>query len=283
MDIAIISDSTCDLGFSAEVAYTIDLVPLSVAFGKKVYRDGIDLSIEEFYQRLSKASALPTTSQPSPAAFASVFRRRLDEGKAVLGIFLSSALSGTYQSAALAKDTFSPGEQERIHLIDSRHATGNLALLVLEACRMRDQGSKPEEISEHIHSLIPRVRLYATLDSLKYLRMGGRLSAAAAVTGGLLNIVPIVTVEDGAVEVAAKIRKSRDAFRKWLRAKINTDLPDPKYPVFYLYSNNQAVLTPLQEEFKYLFPADSTYRLPIGSVIGTHAGPGALGIVYVTR
>ena len=283
MNIAIITDSTCDLGPAGEIAYRIDIVPLTVAFGDNTYRDGIDMSGDEFYTRLSKVGVLPVTSQPSPALFEEVFRRRLDEDKVILGILLSGAFSGTYQSAVLARSSFSEAEQQRILLVDSRHATGNLALLVLEACRMRDQGCGAEEIRDHIVSLIPRVRLYAIFESLKYLRMGGRLSAAAAAVGGILNIVPVISIEDGKAEVVARIRKSRTAFRRWLREKINSDLPDLLYPVVYLHSSNPALVAPLQDEFRYLLAPERTYCLSLGSVIGTHAGPGAYGMVYVTR
>jgi fatty acid-binding protein DegV len=113
--------------------------------------------------------------------------------------------------------------------------------------------------------------------------MGGRLSAAAAVTGGLLNIVPIVMLDDGHIEAIAKIRKSTNGFRKFLREKINSDLPDPQYPVIYLHSNNPALTEPIQEEFKYLVSPDNAYRLSICGVVGVHVGPGAIGMAYIAR
>ena len=283
MTIAIVTDSTCDLGQAAEFAYQIDMVPLTVSFGNTVYRDAVDLSGNEFYTLLSKSSTLPTTSQPAPAAFAEVFRRRLDEGKEVIAILLSSVISGTYQSATIARDALSPDEQVLVHLIDSRNATGCLGILVLEAVRMRDAGAGAEEICDHVNSLVPRVRLYAILDTLRYLRMGGRLSAAAAVAGGLLNTVPIVSMREGNIIAAAKIRKSQNAFRKWLRDRFKTEPPDQAYPVLYLHSGNIAVIDQLQEEFQYLLPQDKIFRLFIGSVVGTHAGTGAAGIAYVTK
>jgi len=283
MNIAIVTDSTCDLSPAAEVVYQIDIVPLLVSFSGKVYQDGIDMTNEAFYSALTKASTLPTTSQPAPATFQALFQKRLDEGKTIIGLFISSTLSGTYQTALLAKNGFSDEEQRRIFLIDSRNGSGSLALLVLEACALRDQGCSPEEICKQIDGVIPRVRLYAALDTLRYLRMGGRISAAAAAMGGLLNIVPVITLDDGVISVAVKIRKSKDAFRKWLRDRINNDLPDPRFPVFYLHTGNLPFVAALQEEFKYLFSPEKTFRLSIGAVVGTHAGPGALGMVYVTR
>ena len=283
MKTAIITDSTCDLGPAGEIAYQIDIVPLLVAFGENVYRDSADMTSEEFYRQLSKATSLPKTSQPAPATFKEVFRRRLDEGKDIVGLFISSCLSGTYQAAALARSGFSEEEQNRIFLVDSLLGSGALGLLVLDACAMRDQGISAAEIREKISRLIPRVKLYAIFDTLKYLRLGGRISATAAVAGGILNIVPIITVQGGKIEVVAKIRKSANTFRKWLRETINKELPDAQHPIVYLHSNNLTQITSLQEEFKYLTSPEKTYRLSLGAVIGTHAGPGAYGMVYVTR
>ena len=281
--VAVVTDSTCDLGPGGELAYGMDIVPLTVSFGEELFRDGYDLSSAEFYQRLSKASVLPTTSQPSPAVFGSVFKRRLDEGKEVVGIFISATLSGTYQSAAHAKSLFSASEQERICLIDSKQGTGGLAILALEACALRDQGASAADIERHLSGVIPRVRLYAILDTLKYLRMGGRLSAAAAITGGIINIVPIISLDDGVIVTAAKIRRGRNSFCKWLRERLNAKLPDPAFPATYLHSNDPASIALLQDEFKYLLPPERALRLSLGAVIGTHAGPGALGMVYVTK
>ena len=282
-EIAVVTDSTCDLGPGGEIAYGIDIVPLTVNFGDLSFRDGVDIDTADFYDRLTKVSVLPTTSQPSPAAFQTVFRRRLDEGKEIVGMFISAVLSGTYQAALNAKGYFTDSEQEHIHLIDSKTGSGALAILVLEACELRDKGVKALEIVRQVTALIPRVRLYAVVDTLKYLRMGGRLSDAAAIAGGILSVVPVITVEDGALIAAGKIRKGKSVFNKWLREKLNNKLPDIRYPAIYLHSNDPASVDSLREEFKYLLPPERSFRLSISAVIGTHVGPGAMGLVYVTR
>ena len=283
MNIAIMTDSTCDLDPGAEAQYHIDIVPLLVTFGEKSYQDGVDMSKRVFFSRLAKASMLPFTSQPSPATFQALFRRRLDEGSEVIGIFLSSTLSGTYQSAVTARSLFHEEEQRRIHLVDSRNGTGSMAILVLEACRLRDQGTGIPDILAHIHDLIPRVRLFAIYDTPKYLKMGGRISGAVAAVSGVLNIVPVLTLVSGSITAADKIRKNPNAFRKWLREKLTKDLPDPQYPVFFLHGNNPDLTLPLREEFKYLTIQENTYTLCIGAVIGTHLGPNAYGMTYVTK
>ena len=178
---------------------------------------------------------------------------------------------------------FTNEEQKRITLIDSQHVTGNLGLLILEACRLRDAGVGAAEICSHIENLIPKVRLYALVQSLKYLRLGGRVSGSAAAVGNLLSISPIITTVNGSIVVAGKIRRSNNAFRKWLRDKLLTDMPDPQYPAVYLHSNNPALTQPLKEEFRYLFPPATSLSLPIGAVVGTHAGPGAVGLCYISR
>ncbi len=283
MNIAIITDSTCDLSISAEAAYQIDIVPLMVTFGEKAYRDGVDLTNSEFYLRLAKADILPTTSQPTPAAFQEVFRRRLDEGKDIVGIFISSGLSGTYQSAMIARSSFINEEQNRIHLVDSQQATGSLGILVHQACKMRDQGAGAKEIADSINELVPRTRLYAFFDTLKYLKMGGRLSAAAAAAGGLLNISPVCALVNGKLVPIAKIRKRQNVFHQWLREKLLTDIPDPQYSGAFLHSDAPALAAALQEEFKYLLPPDKTLSISLGAVVGTHTGPNAQGVAYIAK
>jgi len=281
--IRIITDSTCDLGLGGVVAYDIDIVPLIVTFGAKSYRDGIDLTNEEFYELLATSDELPTTSQPSPSVFQEVFQRRLDEGHEIIGIFIAEKLSGTYQSAMTAKDSLPEDLRSRVHLIDSRQVSGGLAILVLEACAMRDRGCGTEEICEALSAIAPRIRLYTALDTLRYLRMGGRLSTAAAIAGGILNVVPVVSLVDGEIKALDKIRKKKKAFSIWLRERLNTTFPDPRYPVVYIHSNNISGIEPIQEEFKYLIVSERLIRVPVGTVVGTHAGPGAVGIVFVVK
>ena len=283
MDVAIVTDSTCELAPGAEARYAIDIVPLLVFFGEEVFRDGVDMPNEEFYSRLAKTKALPTTSQPSPAVFQEFFRRRLDEGKAVVGVFISALLSGTFQSAMTARSMFSAEEQERIHLIDSKHATGNLALIVLEACRMRDLGVDATGIARYLDEIIPRVRLYAMLDTLHYLKMGGRLSATAAAAGSVLNIAPILTMQDGAVTPCAKIHKNHNVFRKWLREKLLGAPPDPQCPVAFLHSNNPALAASLRDDIGSLLPTDNACDLCLGATVGVHVGPNAYGLSYISR
>ncbi|MCL1886150.1 MAG: DegV family protein [Dehalococcoidia bacterium] len=281
MSIAIITDSTCDLDSDAESVYDIDIIPLLVTIDGKTFRDGVDISREEFFAHLSKAKTLlPSTSQPSPAMFQDVFRRRLDEGRHVIGVFFSSALSGTYQSAVMARSLFSAEEQKKITVIDSKQGTGCLGLLVIEACKMRDSGADAATVIKHINALIPRIKLYAVLDTLKYLKMGGRLSGAAVTFSSILHIVPVLTLVNGTITVAAKIRKSPKAFSKWLHTKLSSEMPDPHFPTMLIHGNNVSLATMLKEEFKSLFPR-VTINICLGAVIGTHVGANAYGIAYI--
>ena len=180
--IRIVTDSTSDLSADRAAALGVEVLPLSVHFGEESFQDGVDITKEEFYARLEQAETLPTTAQIPPETFIKTFERLTAQGDQVLGIFLSSAMSGTYQSAMIARDIVG---EERIAVVDSQTVTFALGLLVEAACLLRDQGLSLEELRAQVEALAGRVRLLAVVDTLKYLKMGGRISGAAAVVGGL--------------------------------------------------------------------------------------------------
>ena len=283
MNVVIVTDSTCDLPSKITKDKGIEVIPLTVTFGDKSFRDGIDMNSQAFFARLAKAEILPTTSQPAPSVFQACFRRHLDEGKEVFGIFISSELSGTYQSAVLARSGFTPEEQSRIVLMDSRYVTCALGILVLHAQRLKEQGASATEIATAIAPLTERTRLYAQLDTMKYLRMGGRVSAAVATAGGILNISPVISLVGGKLAAVDKIRKRPQVFFKWLRERMMSDLPDPTYGGIVVHSNDPQFGEALKEQFKYLFPECMLPVINIGAVVGTHVGPGAAGIIYIAK
>jgi len=165
--IQIITDSTCDLSREDQERLGVQVIPLSVEFSGFSYLDGIDLSTEQFYDKLDRCDRLPTTSQVPPETFIDAFRKHLDAGNEVVGIFLSSAISGTYNSACMAKETIG---SDRLHIVDSRSATMSLALLISEAAKRRDAGFSAPEIVEHVTMLTKKVRFIAAVNTLKYLR-----------------------------------------------------------------------------------------------------------------
>ena len=202
--IRIVTDSTCDLLQSEQAQLGVDVLPLTLNFAGHIYKDGIDLTHAQFYEKLAKSSKLPTTSQINPGEFAQYFEKCVAAGDEVVGIFLSGELSGTYQSAMIAANEVSP---DRIFPVDSRCTTFAMGLLVREAVRMRDSGQyRGAEIAKAIALLAKRVRLFAVIDTLKYLKMGGRLDAKTGFVGELLGVKPVIAVTDGKVEVIGKTR-----------------------------------------------------------------------------
>lgn len=275
--IQIITDSTSDLTAEQAAAWGVKVVPLTVHFGEAAYLDGVDLTPGAFYEKLAACEdRLPTTSQINPAEFESVFESALARGDDVLGIFLSSELSGTYQSAVVAKTLL---DSDRIHLVDSRAVTFALALLVKQAVKFRDAGLSAEGIVKELERLIPRLRLLAVVDTLKYLKLGGRISAATALVGGMLGISPIIGLKEGKVESLGKSR-GRKGGMKWIADRVGDSI-DPVPGVAFGHTNSTDALNECTEALAPL-TAHTTVELVsfIGSTVGTHAGPGAAGFAY---
>lgn len=278
MAIRIITDSTSDIPLEQQQALGIDIVSLSVIFDGVKFTDGVDLKKDEFYEMLGKAEHLPTTSQVNPDGFHDLFKRYIDAGDEIIGIFISSKLSGTCQSAEIVKQMLS---SDNIFIVDSKNATFGLALLVYEAIRERDKGLAAQQIYANIMALRDRIKFYAAVDTLKYLKMGGRLSSSAAILGGMLNIKPLVSVIDGEVKSPGKARGQSAAFASILE-RIKQDIPDANYPIVSGHSNAPK----LMDDFHaFIAPAGVTpdYTCEIGCVIGTHAGPGCVGLAYIFK
>lgn len=278
--IEIITDSTSDIAPALAEELGVRVLPLTVHFGEEAFRDGLDISNADFYERLRGAQTLPTTSQINPDAFVSAFREALDRGNQVVGIFVSSELSGTFQSAVIAKEML---DSEDVFVVDSRQVALSLSLLVSEAVRLRDGGKTAAEIAKEMTALREKLRLYAVVDTLKYLKMGGRISAATAVVGGVLGITPIIALKDGKVESAGKSR-GRKAGVQWIREQANGEEPDFSRPLSLGHTDCMEALDAMAEGFSDLAPKfSSVFSCEIGAVVGTHAGPGAAGVAYFVK
>ncbi len=203
MTVRIITDSTADVTPEAARQLNIGVVALKVLFGHEEYRDGIDLNIEEFYAKLTGSGQLPTTSQPSPNDFLTEYEKAKAAGEEILVLTLSSQLSGTCQSAQLAKDYC---EYEPIYIVDSLSATIGTQLLLREAIRLRDAGQSARQIAAQLDQLKSRIVVLAAVDTLEFLVKGGRLSKAAGFAGSLLGIHPMITLEEGKLSVLGKAR-----------------------------------------------------------------------------
>jgi DegV family protein with EDD domain len=281
MGIRIVTDSTCDLSKKLIEENSIDVVPLLVNFGEESFRDGIDISSDEFFKRLKTTEELPVTSQVNPAQFEEVFTRILDGGDEVIGIFISSTLSGTYYSAVIARQSFSEIDQRRIHLFDSRTSTVQLGLIVLEAAKaVREMSDRGKIVSRIIHC-INNSKIILMMDTLLYLSKGGRLSPGQAVVGNLLSVKPILTVTDGEITTIEKVRGRKKGF-KWIADWMkNRGIRPDLQPFALVHGHDQANLQDLKQELEGLYDENLDFELCIGAVIGTHLGPGCVGIAFI--
>ena len=277
--VRIMTDSTCDIPPQRQKELDIEVVPLSVHFGPETYQDGVDLTNREFYAKLRQAETLPTTSQVNPEEFARRFQAHVDRGDEVVGLFIASQLSGTCQSAVIARDMV---EGEGIFVLDSTTVTFGLGLLVEMAARLRDQGLSAREIAEELERLKARQRFYAVVETLKYLKMGGRISGAAAVVGGMLGITPILDIRDGVVQAAGKARGRKAAYQ-WMEKKIAAEPVDTSLPVSFGHADAPQIMAECEAYFQARIPGMEVLESSIGSVVGTHAGPGCAGISYFVK
>lgn len=280
MSIRIITDSASDFDAAVARRRKIDIVPLAVQFGKATFWDGRNLSSEVFYKLLQEGKENPTTSQPTPAAFLQLFQEAKNAGDQVVAILLSSALSGTLQSAMIAKELC---DYEPICIVDSRSATAGIQILVNYACKLRDSGLPAGDIAREVESLRDRVRIFAVIDTLEYLRRGGRLSALQAGLGTVTKLKPVVTVRDGAVSIAGKSFGTAAAVKQLLRL-LSEHPVDDLFPSYFLYTDDkerEELLLPKLQELGQL--PQRLHYARVGPTIGAHIGPGALGLAYVER
>ncbi len=274
MGVRIVTDSACDLPEDLVEELGIEIVPLTIRFGSEELVDRKELGTGEFWRRLARSTVLPETSAPSAGAFEAAFRRLHDDGAdGIVCINLSSKLSATMQSAQVAANAVS--SDCRVEVIDSLHVSMALGSLCITAARMADAGESLDAITAEVYDRRNRTRLYGTLDTLEYLRKGGRIGAARALLGSMLSIKPVVEVADGVVAEAGKVRTRSKALRH-LAEKLQ---PGQFENVSVLHGD-----APDIDEFLDLLsvraPRDEIVVGQIGPVIGTHTGPRVIGITY---
>ncbi len=280
-NIRIVTDSTADLIPELVERYGISVVPLEVLVNGKAYKDKIDITNEEYYEILRSAEALPTTSQPSPAVFADVYRALAQEGaEHIISIQLSSELSGTYQSSVLAAGLVQ--DVVTVHNFDSRTATMGLGLIVLSAARMADEGRSLEEILAQVEYMIQNSDLYFLLDSLDNLHKGGRIGKASHVFGSLLNIKPVLNLHDGVISAYEKVRgnKGNKALERLIAILADKIDPNKKLYCTVGYCDNREIADYMVEKLKAGVNCDEFIYLQIGSVVATHIGMGAVGLAF---
>lgn len=277
--VRIITDSSCDIDLETAASMGIEVIPIQVHFGDESFDSGVDITNEVFYQKLKNAVKLPTTTQLTPHTFEEVFNRAVENGDEVVGMFISRELSGTYSNAVTVAKSINPN---RIFIVDTLNTTFALALLLNEAVKMRDSGLSAKEIHAKITDLVPRVCLFASIDTLKYLKMGGRLSAGAAIVGGILGICPIISVKNGKVEAVGKAR-GRAAANKFIEDKIREIGISSDYCVSFGNSDAPEIGKQTEKYFSELIGKREIVRTQIGCIIGTHVGPGASGLAFIKK
>lgn len=277
MGIQIVIDSTTDL--PAQPAEQVKIVPLTIHFGEQQYVSGVDIDARSFYEKLVESDVLPTTSQPTPAAFADVFQAAVEAGDEVVCITISSKLSGTFQSASIAAMDF-PG---KVFVVDSCTVTLGCGILTQYALDMAKQGISARELAERVEKKREKVRLLALLDTLEYLKKGGRISSTVAFAGGLLNIKPVICVAEGEVKLLGKARGFRQGSNLLVQQIEKAGGVDFDLPVLLGYTGlSDAMLKKYMEDSAQLWQGrvDSLPVSIVGSVVGTHAGPGAVAVAF---
>jgi DegV family protein with EDD domain len=280
MGIRIVIDSTSDVTDEIIEKYNLKMVPLTVNFENESFLDKVELSSSEFFEKLEKAEKLPTTSQVSPGAFVEAFSEILPEGDQILGIFLASEFSGTYDSARIANDMIG---SDNIRIIDSRSVCLGTFSLILEAIKLVNEKKTIDQIVAELEATKDKVVAIAGLDTLKYLEKGGRLSKGQAVVGSILNIKPVIEIKDGKLAVIEKVRGKNKTIKwidEWIE-KNNYDLSDKTVLLFHARSYDQ--LKVLRETIEEKYKIKEIIEQEIGPVIGTHAGPGVLGVSFLNK
>ena len=280
MKVKIIVDSTADL--TPQVQSRVQVIPLTIRFGDKEYIDGVTIDSKMFYEMLTTGQDLPTTSQATLFVFEEAFEKAVEEGYQVVVITVASKLSGTYQSAVIAAEEF-PG---KVFVVDSKTVTIGSGILAEYALELIDRGLDAENIAWKLMQKREEVRLVAIVDTLEYLKRGGRISKTAAIAGGLLSIKPVIGVEDGEIRMLGKARGAKQAGSMLLQEMEKAGGIDYDKPLLLGYTGTS------DEGLKMFFEENasawerSPEQLPytvVGSVVGTHAGPGAVAAAFFSR
>lgn len=276
----IVTDSTSDIPPSLAEAYGIEVVPLTLMFGEQAFRDNLDMTPEQFYERLPRSQQLPTTSQPSPVEYMNVYRSIMERypDSPVLSFHISSGLSGTYQSAVLAKSMLEE-EGNHITVVDSLSASYGFGFMVVAAGRMAAEGKGPAEILEVVEKLRQSRKLYFLVDTLEYLQKGGRIGKASAFLGTLLNIKPILSIdEEGIIYAVEKVRGRKKAVARMIELFKN-DLPGiHKINVAVGHTAEPAYGEEFLNELAGHFTLQEKVLTNIGPVVGSHVGNGTLAV-----
>lgn len=278
--VRLITDSSADLEPKEYEQLNIACIPLNVIFGDAEYQENVNLNKDQFYDLLASGE-YPKTSQPSPQILLDLFEEAKEAGDEALYISISSAISGTYQTACATKEL---AESDSCYVLDSRNATGGLRVILEYAAKLRDEGKTAKEIIAGVESIQNKIVLYACMDTLEYLYRGGRISQTVYKLGTLAQVKPIIRVtEEGAIEVPAKamgMRKGMD----WLCKRLEDKKPSSEHNFYAMYTGERSNGVLLAEKFRAMgYDIPDEKIINVGAAIGSHVGPNACGMVYVAE
>ena len=254
-------------------------LPLKVLFGEEEYLDAVDLSHRDFYEKLIESDRIPTTCQVPPAEFEAAYEKVVSAGDTAVVVTVSGKLSGTYQSAVIAAADY----EGKVFVVDSENVSLGQRILIQQGLRFRDEGLPAEQIAARLEEEKKKIKVLALLDTLEYLKKGGRISAATALAGSLLSIKPVITVDEGAVAMAGKARGSKQGnnlLREMVKSCGGIDF---EKPLCLAYSGlSDAMLRKYIDDSEELWHghAESLQLATVGCAIGTHAGPGAVAVAF---
>jgi DegV family protein with EDD domain len=270
---AVVTDSTADLPDEWRARYGIEVIPLKVIFGNETFRDRVDMSDDEFFRRLAAATKLPTTSAPSPGEFAEAYQRLAENHDGCISIHLGSQLSATAEAARIGAQQV---QGFNVEVVDSQTVTMPIAFL----CKVAAESSTLEEASAAVASRVPKARVLALLDTLRYLEMGGRLNRAQAMIGTMLDLKPLLLVADREIKPVERVRTRSRAITRMVEY-FRGELPVEHVAVMHAQAPDEAdeVAARLLAEL----PGQDVVIGKIGCVLGTHTGPKALGVVYIKK
>ncbi|OOM74398.1 DegV domain-containing protein [Clostridium puniceum] len=275
--IKIITDSTADLSKEIYDKYEIEVLPLLINFGEESYLDGVEINPDKVFERIEKENILPTTAQVIPNRFIESYKKYLNEGYKIISIHMSSVMSGTYQSACIAKEAL---ETEEIVVIDSQNVTAALGILVLKAAKLREKGYDILKMEQELNIIKEKISVSIYFDSLEYLVRGGRISKTAGMVGSLLGIKLILEIKDGLMAVKDKIRGNKKSIKKIINDLESVTL-DEDMPVILIDVNNIEIKDALKE---YMETNNVNFiECPVGSTVCIHSGPGCCGLVFLTK
>ena len=282
MSVRIITDSASDISQAEAKVLGIDVLPLKTIFDEEEFLDGVTIDHVTFYNRLIESDVLPTTSQLSPFDYEQAFRAAVERGEEVVCIVVSSKLSGCFQSANIAAEEF----EGRVTVVDSRSVAIGERIMVQIALQARDEGKSASEIADMLNTQAEKLRLIAMVDTLEYLKKGGRVSSAAAFAGGLLGIKPVIAIEDGTIALLGKARGSKNGNNMLMQLVEQNGGIDFSRPFALAYSGlDDSMLQKYIADSAALYEgkADTLPVHTIGSTIGTHAGPGAIAVAFFSN